>query len=282
MRSPLRTRRPSHAAGGEAPRGRRPPRQESPRGAGPRRGLPKGPAQVAARRRVVRRVFLGFVLVVVVAAGLGWLGLASPWLRVQEVRVVGAGAGQQGEIERMAASRLGEPLVKVDTAALQSEVSTIKPVLRAEVVREWPTGLSIEVTLRTPVMAAKNPRGDLELVDASGVGYASVGEAPPDVPTVSLAHPDDPRERTVAVAAITSLEPGQLAELSDVRVASPDDVRFRLDGIDVLWGGPADGKIKAAVLAALSGQEGLGSINVSAPHSPVTSARSVPSPSSQR
>ncbi len=230
----------------------------------------------------MRRVAIGLALVIVAAAGIGWLAFASPWLRVQEVRVVGAGPAEQGEIERMADPSLGQPLVKVDTAGLQAEVSSVRPIQRADVSREWPNRLSIVVTPRTPVAAVKNPRGDLELIDASGVPYASVGQAAPEVPTVSLARGDDPAQAGAAAAVILALEPGQRAELTDLRVVSADDVRFRLDAVEVLWGGPADGKVKAAVLAALAEQDGLGSINVSAPHSPVTSARSVPSPSTQR
>lgn len=283
MRLSLRSPRTSHRARPHKRPGRRPPRpSERARTAGVRVGRPTGPAQVAARRRVVRRVALGLALVIVVAAGLGWLGLASPWLRAQEVRVVGAGPAEQGEIERMTEPYMGEPLLKVDTHALQAEVSDLRPILRADVSREWPHRLSIVVTSRTPVAAVKNPRGDLELMDASGVVYASVGEAPADVPTVSLAHADDPREAGAAASVISVLEPGQRAALTDLRVVSPDDVRFRLDGVDVLWGGPADGKVKAAVLAALAGRDGLGSINVSAPHSPVTAVKAVPSPSTQR
>lgn len=237
---------------------------------------------MAARRRWLRRAALGLALVAVVLGGLGWVGLGSPWLRVEEVGITGAGSAEQAEIQRMTEPLLGQPLVKVDTLALAEEISTIRPVERADVSREWPRRLAVTVTPRTPVVAVKNARGELELVDATGVAYASAGEAPPEVPTVSVAHPDDPREASSAAAMISALEPGQRAVISDVRVSSPEDVRFFLDGVEVIWGGPADGKVKAAVLAVLAGQEGLGAINVSAPDSPVTTARSVPSPSTQR
>ncbi|MEP7161500.1 MAG: FtsQ-type POTRA domain-containing protein [Dermatophilaceae bacterium] len=209
----------------------------------------------------------------ILATGAGWLLLASPWLRVRTVTVTGVDEPYKSEVQRAADSRMSDPLVKVDTAGLRDEIAAMRAVSRVDIARRWPDALVVSVTLRTPIAATANPQGTFELVDAEGRRYASVDKVPDGIPTVTLARADDPAEVASAVAVLTALDAGQRDSATDVYVASPEDVRFRLDDVLILWGGPSDGKVKAAVVAALVHREGVGTVNVSAPDAPVVTMR---------
>lgn len=234
------------------------------------------------RRRTRLRRLVGVVLAVaILATGAGWLVLASPWLRVRTVTVTGIEEPQKSEIQQVANAWVDEPLVKVDTSRLRDEIADMRVVSRVDIARQWPDALVVAVAPRTPVAAAVNPQGVLELVDAEGLRYASVDQAPAGIPTVTLAHADAPAEVASAVAVLTALDAGQRDSATDFRVASPEDVRFRMDDVLILWGGPSDGKVKAAVVAALVHREGVGTVNVSAPNAPVVTMGNAASPSRQ-
>ncbi len=235
----------------------------------------------ALRRTRLRRLVGVVLAVAILAIGTGWLVLASPWLRVRTVTVTGIGEPQKSEIQHVADAWVNEPLVKVDTSSLRDEIADMRVVSRVDIARRWPDTLVLAVALRTPVAAAVNPQGVLELVDAEGLRYASVDQAPAGIPTVTLAHADAPAEVASVVAVLTALDAGQRDSATDFRVASPEDVRFRMDDVLILWGGPSDGKVKAAVVAALAHREGVGTVNVSAPNAPVVTMGNAPSPSRQ-
>jgi len=223
------------------------------------------------KRATVTRVLIGLAGVAVVAALLLWVFLGSPWLRVKSVNVVGGSAEQQASVQQVTDRVVGQPLVNIDTAGVQRDLSGIPAFSRVDVIRDWPSRLTILVTVRTPVLAAKNPQGALQLVDADGVAYAPVDAAPQGVPTATLAHPGVDRELRAAAGVLAALDAGQRARVSSVTVASPDDVRFVINDVTVLWGGPAEGRRKAVTMAALLQQKGVRTINVSAPDSPVMS-----------
>lgn len=224
------------------------------------------------RRGATRLRVLGAVVAAAVLAALvTWLLLASPWLRVSAVNVVGGNAAQQETVRRVADREKGQPLVKVDSAALQRDLATVPAFARVDVIRDWPDRLTVSVVVRTPVMAVKKAQGPLELVDADGVDYASVDASPQGVPTATLAHPDNPREVRATAAVMAALDAGQRARVSSVTTRSPDDVSFVIDDVTVVWGGPSDGRRKAITMAALLHQKDVTTINVSAPDSPVMS-----------
>lgn len=251
-------------------RGRRPERRST-------QGLRVVGASVresAARVRrgtSLRRFALGAGLVVVVVLVALWALWGSPWLRVKSVNVLGADADQQATVRRVADRELGQPLAKVDTSALQRDLGGVPAFSRVDVIRDWPDRLTVSVAVRTPVMAVAKSQGNLELVDSDGVTYARVNAAPQGVPEATLAHPDNAREVVSAARVLAALDPGQRARVSSVSAGSPDDVKFVIDGVTVLWGGPTEGRRKAVTMAALLQQKGVKSINVSAPDSPVMS-----------
>jgi cell division protein FtsQ len=250
--------------------GRRPERRARPAlhvvGASVREGATR-----VRRGATFRRVVGVSVGVVVAAALVLWLFLAGPWLRVNSVNVVGGDAGQQAAVHRVADRELGQPLVKVDSAAVQRDLAGVPAFSRVDVIRDWPDRLTVSVVVRTPVLALKMAQGPLQLVDADGVVYAPVDAPPQGVPPATVAHPDNAREVRSAAGVLAALDAGQRAKVSSVTATSPDDVRFVIDGVTVQWGGPSDGRRKAVTMAALLHQKGIKTINVSAPDSPVIS-----------
>ncbi|WP_240322753.1 cell division protein FtsQ/DivIB [Austwickia chelonae] len=123
---------------------------------------------------------------------------------------------------------------------------------------------------RQPVMAVDRGQS-LDLVDGDGAAYTSVSMAPQGVPTVAVAHGDDKREIVAAASAMRSLTDDQRSKVSSLEASSPDNVRFVVDGVAVVWGGAGQGRQKGLILTALLQQKGVKSINVSAPDAPVAS-----------
>lgn len=250
--------------------GRRPERRSRPAlhvvGASVRDG-----ASRVRKGATVRRVATLAALVLLVAGLVSWVFVGSPWLRVGAINVVGGDSGQQELVRQMGARELGQPLAQVDSAALQRDLSGIPAFSRVDVIRDWPDRLTVSVLVRTPVMALQKPQGPLQLVDVDGVRYAAVDAPPQGVPKATVAHPDNDREVRAAAGALGALDAGQRARVTSVTVASPDDVRFVIDSVTVMWGGPSDGRRKAVTMAALLHQQGVTTINVSAPDSPVMS-----------
>ena len=223
------------------------------------------------RGATLRRVAGVSAALLVLVALVLWVLFVSPFLRVESVNVVGGDPEQQATVRRVADREQGQPLVKVDSAALERELSAVPAFSRVDVIRDWPSRLTVSVVVRTPVLALKKSQGPLQLVDADGVVYAPVDAAPQGVPTATLAHPDSDREVRAAAGVLAALDAGQRARVNSVTVASPDDVRFVIDGVTVVWGGPSEGRRKAVTMAALLHQKGVQTINVSAPDSPVMS-----------
>ncbi|WP_177175343.1 cell division protein FtsQ/DivIB [Austwickia chelonae] len=199
-----------------------------------------------------------------------WVVLGSPWLRVASVEVVGGDPDIQEQVHGIMDPHKGESLIQVDTVGLQRDVARLPKLARADVMRDWPNRLKVTVVPRKPVMAVDRGQS-LDLIDGDGAAYMSVSLTPQGVPTVAVAHDDDKREIVAAASAMKSLDAGQRAKVSGLEVSSPDNVRFVVDGVAVIWGGSGQGRQKALILTALLQQKGVRSINVSAPDSPVAS-----------
>ncbi len=140
-----------------------------------------------------------------------------------------------------------------------------------DVRREWPSAVVVAVSPRMPVITVRDPEGVLKVVDGEAVAYAAVRTPPTGVPVVSVTSLDDQESIRAAVAVSASLPAGQRAKVEDLRIGPGLTASFRLEDVQVIWGGPEQPAVKAAVVQALIGRAGVRSINVSAPGSPVTS-----------
>ena len=228
--------------------------------------------------------------VLALVAGAAWVVLASPLLAVREVGVVGAERVERADVVELASGAVGTPMARVEAAALEDAVASLPLVKEVDVVRAWPGTLEVRLVERVPVVAVAAPSG-YRLADADGVVVAEVPAAPADLPLVrstsikDLASikdfaPDGEQasatgsrgSAALAAAAdvVAALPPELRADVAEITVTTPDDVRMRLrDGSEAVWGSPAESELKSRVLAALRGQD-ADVYDVSAPLTPVT------------
>lgn len=138
------------------------------------------------RRQGRRRLYvLGGLIAVTGTAATGWAALHSPVLDVDVVRVTGAGRTPAAEVVAVSGVPRGHALIDVDPEAVRAAVGRLPWVLRAKVTRQWPGSVSIAVTERVPVAAARAGEQSWALVDAEGRVLATVAEPPPGLPPVS-------------------------------------------------------------------------------------------------
>lgn len=200
-----------------------------------------------------------------------WLVGFSSLLAVRTVTVSGlADRGEQQRAAEAAAVALGTPLARVDTGGAAARVEQIPTVASVTVSRSWPSALVVSVERKVPVLAVKNPQGQLQVVDRTGVAYETVAALPPGVAQVNAASDaPDPEGVKAAISILELLPPAQRAQVSGVTVTSADLVTLQLGSVSVVWGGLADGPKKLAVLQALLATRPA-VVDVSAPDTPVT------------
>ena len=224
------------------------------------------------RRRRIRRVLLAVVLLALVGAGV-WLVAFSSVLTADSVRVRGTAVLTPEEVEQAAAVPVGTPMARVDLPAIEARVAELAPVREVTAQRTWPHTVTLAVTEREPAYALSQADSgtdfDYRLVDAEGVAYVGVDEAPDDL----------------VVAEVTGTDPAVLLDLAVVAGALPEDLAARVQkitagsrdsiqldlskGVTVVWGSADDSTLKAEVLTALMEQE-ASVYDVSAPGNPTT------------
>jgi cell division protein FtsQ len=241
----------------------------------PQRGLASSRARFQDRADRVRRrpwrLTAWVAGAVALLVGLVWLVAFSPVLAVRSVEVVGVPADEVEPITRLAAVRPGTPLARVDDAAVADRVRQRATLANVSIERSWPSTLVIHADPRVPVLVAKNPQGQLHVVDSRGVAYAQVRTAPKGVPTVDAAS-DDALSKDALMAAVDVVEvlPASLQrQTTNVTVSGANLVTLRVRGTTVVWGGVGQPEKKLAVMTALlKARPKL--IDVSVPDTPVT------------
>jgi cell division protein FtsQ len=208
------------------------------------------------RRRPWRLVGWLVAVVVLVTAVVGVL-LWSPAFVVEEVVVEGVeGSAAEGAADR-AGVPTGLPLARVDTEAVAARVEEDLRVAEAVVERDWPSAVVLEVRLREPALVLdQTGESRPQVVDAEGVAYDTVSGRPRDVPVVRATRGEVTQESLAGVLAmLDALEPATAREVTGMQITGDGDLRFRIGGLTVLWGGPQEPELKGAVLDALVGQD---------------------------
>ncbi|MFE5398470.1 cell division protein FtsQ [Streptomyces sp. NPDC056568] len=235
-----------------AERGER--QQES---SGPPRARRFGPPRL-------RTIIILAVALVLVAGGVVWLLYSSSWTRVERVSVAGTRVLTPAQVREAADVPVGEPLVSVDTEAIEARLRKELPRIdEIEAERSWPHGIELKVKERTPVLVVEKGRKFVE-VDAEGVRYATVSRAPKGVPELqlkparsgsaaaSLRRFDEDRLVVEAVRAAGRLPDAVARDARVVKVLSYDDISVELSGgRTVAWGSGEQGARKAGALTAL-------------------------------
>jgi cell division protein FtsQ len=205
-----------------------------------------------------------------VVGGAVWLVGFSPVLVARSVRVEGVPAGDVAAIVGRAAVPMGTPLVKVDTAPIARRVILWPALAEVTVSRAWPSTIVISATPRVPVLAVKNPQGQVKVVDSQGVAYATVSEPPKGVPLIStVENPSSIESMRAAMTVLRALSSVQRDQVSRVTVLGPNMVTLKVAGVTVVWGGASEPELKVKVMTALLRQKDVGTIDVSAPRTPV-------------
>ncbi|HZK04886.1 MAG TPA: FtsQ-type POTRA domain-containing protein [Actinomycetaceae bacterium] len=235
--------------------------------------------RIAERDRAARRVFWRRVAILAVGAAalvaLVWAAFFSPLFALAPERVVVSAAPGNVDIaavENAANARVGTPLPRLRTGSLRAELEAVPTVLSAEVRREWPDGLSVEVVPRTPIAAVPADSG-FELFDTYGVDLGFVPDVPEGVPVAQIPLGEDTAFILDGVTAVMgSLPPELLGQISTVSASSQDAIEFMLDsGATVRWGDNSGNELKAAVLDTLLAEVKASFYDVSSPRNPITS-----------
>jgi cell division protein FtsQ len=230
----------------------------------------------ARRRQVLHRRFVRPAVVLAVAVtlagGVVWAAWSSPLLAVQTVTVKGTSRLSAAEILAAAQVPVGRSLLRVDPGRIRARVAALAAVRAVTVDRDWPHRLVITVTERQPV-AAVRIGGAAELVDATGVAFATADPAPPGLLPLVLgaAVPGAGDEDARAALAVWAELPAALrGAVRSIAAPSPSDVTLRLTGRrTVIWGDPGESARKLVVLRALM-RERASTYDVSTPDVPVT------------
>lgn len=247
-------------------------------------------ARIARVRGGPRRAVLGGVAGLLLAALVAWLLLFSPVLAARQVRVDGVPADSVAAVRERAAVPLGRPLLRVDTDAVRHRVLASGGLADVRVSRSWPSTVVISADRRVPVLVLRNPQGELKVVDASGVAYATVEDPPKGLPVVTVRPSDGDgsggsggaddtvdRSALAAVVSLVTVLPDGLADrVTNLTLTPPESVSFTVGDVTVHWGSGDHPETKVRVLRTLLQQPGLrkqgGTIDVSAPDAPVVRA----------
>jgi len=216
------------------------------------------------RRSPWRAAFFG-VIAVGVLVGVSYTFLGPKVLVVRSVVVSGTHLVPASQVRAAAGIPLGEPLLRVNTAAAARRVEAITQVRSARVSKSWPDRILITVQERTPVLAVAGPGaagstsaagGGYNLIDASGV-IVRTAQAKPrgmavfwsSVPVTAL----QGSPSVAAAAAVLREVPAPIGRsVVVVSASSPQNVTLGLsDGITIVWGSTARATAKAAELSAL-------------------------------
>ncbi|OQQ15820.1 cell division protein FtsQ [Streptomyces sp. M41(2017)] len=250
---------------------------------GERQKLESGPPRppfLGRLRRPHRLIILILALVLAGAATL-WVLYGSPWLRLERVSASGTKVLTPGQVRNAADLPVGSPLISVDTGAIETRLRRKLPRIDSvDVVRSWPHGISLNVIERTPVLLIEKGPNFIE-VDDEGVRFATVSDAPKNVPSLELAvsRPESlrrfPADRLVraAVRIAGDIPPPVARDTRAVKVRSYDSVSLELkDGRTVEWGSGEKGPAKARTLTALmKAAPKARHFDVSAPTAPASS-----------
>ncbi|MGY2704006.1 cell division protein FtsQ/DivIB [Nocardioides sp. HB32] len=223
-----------------------------------------------ARRWLNWKPVLAVVLVLVLLVGTVWLVFFSSYLSVTGVDVHGARLLSDSQVRQAAAVPEGQALARVDLERIRTRVEALAAVRSADVSREWPDQVRIDVTERVPV-AVVEIAGQLRGMDADGVVFRDYAQAPPDLPRVVTGNDTGNAALREAALVVAALPADLAAKIDHVEVETVDEITLDLrDGRTVRWGSSADSDLKAEVLAQLLVARKAQTYDVSVPGQPTT------------
>jgi cell division protein FtsQ len=223
-----------------------------------------------ARRWLTWRYVVAVLLAVVLVVGSVWLVFFSSVLAVNGVQVRGARTLDAAHVRDVAAVPSGEPLASVDLDAIRARVEALAVVRSADVTRQWPDQVLIEIEERVAV-AVVDIGGEIRGMDKDGVVFREYRQAPAGLPRVRTAASTGSDALREAASVIASLPEDIAGRVDHVEVETVDRITLVLrDDRTVMWGSADESAEKAAVLARLLEQDAR-NYDVSVPGRPTTS-----------
>jgi len=229
---------------------------------GERQKPESGPRRPPRLGRLRRPSVLIILVIAVVLSGATsvWVLYGSQWLRVEHVSASGMRVLTAEQVREAADVPLGSPLISVDTDAIEERLRSKLPRIDSvDVDRSWPHGIGLKVTERTPVLMVEKSAKFIE-VDAKGVRFATVSDAPKGVPVLELMESRSAGQRRFgtdrlvreAVRVVGDIPAAVARDTRTVKVRSYDSISLELKGgRTVDWGSSEKGRAKARTLTAL-------------------------------
>ena len=206
--------------------------------------------------------------IVLVLAFLVWLVTMSPVFRVHEVKVQGNVLTTAEEIRFAAIVVPNSPMITLDTGNIAELVTELPAVRDADVSRDFPSTLVIDVTERS-IIFQRVDGNTYQWVDDQGVIFSTSTEPVEGVPLAVTADTDARVLHDVA-EVVSELPPTLLARLERVQAKAVDRITLELDEGDlVVWGSAEQSALKADVLEPLLSVDAK-LYDVSAPSYPTT------------
>jgi cell division protein FtsQ len=222
------------------------------------------------RQRLRRRILMVSAAIgaVAVVAGGVWVVYFSPVFAATTVSISGTSILTAADVTAAAQVPLGTPLARLDTGVIANRVKQLKAVADVTVSRSVPHGVKIVVKERTAVYAVSSGSG-FDLVDASGVPYTSVVDAPAGLLVATVSGNDERLRKDVAIV-VTALPKALRDRAVLISAGTPDSIVIELSGGgEVVWGSAESSAQKAEVVAALLSVK-ASVYDVSSPSHPTT------------
>jgi cell division protein FtsQ len=226
------------------------------------------------RRRRWRRVAAG-VLAVAVVATLFWIVMFSSVLAVRRVAVDGETTLSELQVRNTADVRIGQPLARIDVAAIEARIASMERIQSVKVSRSWLHTVRITVVERRPV-AWITVGGVIRGLDRYGIDFRTYEKAPKGLleAEVTTTNPRRRQQTLEAVAAVVQRieddDPALRKRVQFVSAVTKDSIELNLTkGRTVMWGSRADSGHKLTVLRALLRIDAV-RYDVSAPDQPTT------------
>lgn len=230
--------------------------------------------RIRARRYGWVRTLMMVCLSGSVVAAVVWVVFFSALFALQADRIVVTGGDERfsdQQAHEMLARHAGVPISRLWTSNLEEELAAVTQVKSAVVSRSWPDGLSVELTMRVPVMAEQTSEG-FALIDEEAIVLGSQSAAPEGMPVVVF--PSSAEERLKAaddLRVVRAALPESFTASVAKWVIEAHQIRCEMkDGRLVKWGTVEDSVLKAKVLIPLFEQRSAKVYDVSAPLTPVT------------
>jgi cell division protein FtsQ len=214
------------------------------------------PADGPGGRRAARHG-AAISVVAVLAVVLVWVLVFSSVLGAKRLVVHGAHEVAAAQIRSAAGVPRGQPLLRVDTAAVARRIGALPGVAGVSVQVSYPSTVVITVTERVAV-GYLVAGGRLVLVDKDGHQFRTVARAPEGLPRFDIAAGGGAAATGQAVATVAGALPrAVLATLSWISASTPSAITLRLrDGRTVRWGSAGRSPDKAQILPALLSRRG--------------------------